>query len=274
MQDKEQQIGESENAAGQGNVRRGIASLFGESELKSLFKKYLVWMIIIEAFIFFVCWVYQLGIDQFSETGQSNVPFPWKIYFLVAFLAPIMITFLLGIITLAFNKYIYGTDPGDGLEGDDASKGGRIRNVYTSLVQLPFLLSLLLLAGMAGAIYNLDTIMLFLGRFGEASIKVIFIVLGVVGLGGSAYGLIRMVLNYKLRKQTMDYEYKRDVMDRLGVAVLDDKTVVTPQGRIIDTRPSEVRALPQSGEGDDSTFRDLSEPENGPGSSDKGDGDR
>jgi hypothetical protein len=261
MQEKEQHVGDSGSTANRENVRRGIASLFGENELKSLFKKYLIWMIVIEAFIFFVCWVYQLGIDQFSESGQTNVPFPWRTYFLVAFLAPIMITFLLGIITLAFNKYIYGTEPGDGLEDADPSKRGKIQNVYASLVQLPFLLSLLLLAGLAGAIYNLDTIMLFLGRFGEASIKIVLIVLGAVGVGGSAYGLIRMVLNYKLRKQTMDYEYKRDVMDRLGVAVLNDKTVITPQGQIIDARATEVKALPDGG---DSGFKDLSEPENGP----------
>ena len=259
MQEKEQQVGGNETAAPRDNVRRGIASLFGETELKSLFKKYLIWMIVIEAFIFFVCWVYQLGIDQFSETGNANIPFPWRTYFLVAFLAPIMVTFLLGVITVAFNKFVYGTEPGDELGAEGADKRGKVQNVYASLVQLPFLLSLLLLAGLAGAIYNLDSILMFVGRFGEASVKVLLIVAAAVGVGGTAYGLIRMVLNYKLRKQTMDYEYKRDVMDRLGVAVLDDRTVITPQGRILDARATEVKALPGT---EDGGFKDLSEPEN------------
>ena len=58
---------------------------------------------------------------------------------------------------------------------------------------------------------------LFLGRFGEAAVRFVLLALGGLLLAGTIFGVVRMVLNYKLRKKNMEYAYKREVMDRLDM---------------------------------------------------------
>ena len=84
---------------------KGIAALFDKEELKDLFIKYLILIGVIEGFIFFVSFI--------SQLGPENVPFPWKSYFFAAFIIPLTITFLLGVILIGFERYVYGSTPTD-----------------------------------------------------------------------------------------------------------------------------------------------------------------
>ena len=67
---------------------QGIASLFDDFERKELFKKYLFFLGWMEVFIFAACWIYHLGNGTPEQYGLVSLSFPWKAYFLVAFLAP------------------------------------------------------------------------------------------------------------------------------------------------------------------------------------------
>jgi hypothetical protein len=51
-----------------------------------------------------------------------------------------------------------------------------------------------------------------------------------------------MVLNYKLRKKNMEYDYKREVMERLGIAILDERTMVDSQGQVLGPKHIDVTA--------------------------------
>ena len=77
--------------------RHGIAALFDDFERKELFKKYLIFLGWIEIFIFASCWLYNIGNDGYDKYGPVEAPFPWRAYFLISFLAPVAITFLMGI---------------------------------------------------------------------------------------------------------------------------------------------------------------------------------
>ncbi|MCK5680570.1 hypothetical protein KAI46_07150, partial [bacterium] len=79
---------------------KGIATLFEKEEIKDLFRTYLITICVIEGFIFFVSFL--------SQMGPETVPFPWKSYFFAAFIVPLTITFLLGIIVISFDRYIFG----------------------------------------------------------------------------------------------------------------------------------------------------------------------
>ncbi len=64
-----------------------------------------------------------------------------------------------------------------------------------------------------------------------------------------------MVLNYKLRKKNMEYDYKREVMDRLGIAILDERTMIDSKGAVVGTKPIDITAdvpkgLPESSPGE------------------------
>ena len=79
---------------------RGIAALYDDMERKNIFRKYLYFLGWVELGILLTCWLYQIG-----DSGQAEPVFPWRLYFLIAFLAPVAITFLLGTIVAGFNRY-------------------------------------------------------------------------------------------------------------------------------------------------------------------------
>lgn len=232
-----------ENANTQSKVKRkGVASLFDDYEIKDLFRRYVQLLIVVEVLIFLVCWVYQLGIDEVAVTGKPvDVPFPWRAYFLVSFSAPVAVTFLVGIVVVAFNSFLYGQKGRPVFkETQGAGFAGKVARAANFCFQLPFLLTLLLLGVFIGIVFNLGVIMDYLARFGEAASKVILIGLGCVLLAGTIFGVVRMVLNYKLRKKNMEYDYKREVMDRLGIAILDERTMIDSQGQVVGPRNIEV----------------------------------
>jgi len=236
-----------------GGKRKGVASLFDDYEIKDLFRRYVQLLIVVEVLIFLVCWVYQLGLDEVAVTGKPvDIPFPWKAYFLVSFAAPLAVTFLVGIVVLAFNSFLYG-QRGTPIFKEDGSDGtsSKLARIANFCFQLPFLLTLFLLGVLLGVVYNMNEILLFLGRFGEAAAKFVLIGLGCVLVAGTIFGVVRMVLNYKLRKKNMEYEYKREVMERLGIAILDEKTMIDSNGQMvgprqIDVSPSRPNVLPPS----------------------------
>lgn len=60
----------------------------------------------------------------------------------------------------------------------------------------------------------------------------------------------------------MEYAYKREVMDRLGIAILDERTMLDSQGRVFDLKrrpvdipPGEMKPLPSAPSEDSLTER-------------------
>jgi hypothetical protein len=231
----------------------GIASLFDDFERKELFKKYVFFLAWMEVLIFAACWIYQLGSGGHDQYGPIDLPFPWKSYFLVAFLTPVAITFLIGVVIVGFNKYFGGTDhlavpaASPKLEGTPSELSGRLAalNRLVSWVQkLPFLALLLLLAVGVVFFYKLDVILAFIGNVGEQTVKIIlFSAIGLVGVI-SVFLLILIILNFQLRKKSMDYQYRSEVAERFGLIILDDKTVLNSEGRLLITGKKGNAAVP------------------------------
>ncbi len=223
---------------------KGIATLFEREELKDLFIKYLILIGVIEGFIFFVSFI--------SQLGPENVPFPWKSFFFAAFIVPLTITFLLGIIVLGFDRYLYGHQP----EDDDsdrrhlsvAEQQSRIQKFHAVMYvirQIPFLLGLLLLVVLAAVGYKLDEILAVIGHIGEETVFYVSVALAVVLGAALVMGLIWMFMSYNLRKKSMEYQYqyKKDVVEQTGMIILDDDRIMDKEGKLLnDNRP---RQLPQ-----------------------------
>ena len=224
--------------------RAGVATLFDEYELKSLLRRYVQLLIGLEVLIFLVCWVYQLGLGQVALTGEpANIAFPWKAYFLVAFAMPVAVTFLAGIVVTAFNSFVYGQRGTSVIQSDVLPTGSqKLARIVNFCCQLPFLLMLFLLGIFLGVVYNFGAIMYYLARFGEATSRFVLIGLGCILLAGTVFGVMRMVLNYKLRQKNMEYEYRREIMAHLGIAILDDATMINSQG--VRLKSDQVQALP------------------------------
>lgn len=232
---------------------KGIASLFEREELKDLFIKYLILIGVIEGFIFFVSFI--------SQLGPENVPFPWKSFFFAAFTAPLTITFLLGIIVLGFDRYLYGHQPKD--DDNDkrqlsaAEQQSRIQKFHAVIYvirQIPFLIGLLLLVILAAVGYKLDGILAVIGHIGEEATFYVSIAAAVILGSALIMGLIWMFMSYNLRKKTMEYQYqyKKDVVEQTGMIILDDERIMDKEGKLLNgNRP---RQLPPGEKDTDDTI--------------------
>lgn len=216
---------------------RGIAALFDDGERKEVFRKYLFFLGWIEVFIFAGCFLYQLGDQGYDKYGPITTPFPWKVFFLLSFLTPVAITFLLGVIIIGFNKYFgepeAATPPPqeDALPEDKSSRAYKFFLMVSWLQRLPYL-SLLLLLGLGiGIFYKLDTILYVIGAVGEKSAKIVLWAGGILLVVAAVFAIVMIVLNFKLRKKSMEYKYKTDVAERFGLIILDDNTVLNSEGR-------------------------------------------
>lgn len=229
------------------NGLRGIAALFNDIERKEIFRKYLYFLGWVEALILLTCWLYQIG-----DSGNPESTFPWRLYFIIAFLAPVAISFLVGIIIVGFNKYFAESGPADqpGTGEQESSREAgsgkihQINRVVTLVQRLPFLALLLLLALSVGFFYKLDVIVSLVGSVGEKSVKVFLVSGAVILVLASMFALILVFLNYRLRRKSMEYQYKSQVAERFGLIILDDNTVMNSQGKLLVNGKKWKEAVP------------------------------
>ncbi len=212
---------------------RGIGALFSDVERKDLFRKYLHFLCWVELGILITCWLYQIG-----DSGEHSA-FPWRLYFLIAFLAPVAITFLTGTIVVGFNKYFTETDvEPEQSTGAITPAGGngrieRLSRMVAWVQRLPFLALLLLLGAGVAIFYKLDAIISLAGTIGGRSVEILLTCIGVILFLGAIFGLILIILNYKLRKTAMEYEYKSQVAEKFGLVILEDNTVMNSSGKLL-----------------------------------------
>ncbi len=252
----------SKNSSKGSTSLKGIATLFEREELKDLFIKYLILIGVIEGFIFFVSFI--------SQLGPENVPFPWKSFFFAAFIVPLSITFLLGIIILGFDRYLYGHHP-DSDKDDDShqlsatEQHSRIQKFHAVIYvirQIPFLLGLLLLVVLAAVGYKLDTIMAVIGHIGEETIFYVSVALAVVLGSALVLGIVWMFMSYNLRKKSMEYQYqyKKNVVEKTGMIILDDNRIMDNTGKLLaDNRQRQLPQQSTSSEDDDTILIDNHE---------------
>lgn len=234
---------------------RGIANLFDKTELKKFILNYLIALLVVEALIFFVSFVVHLA--------SAGEPFPWRGYVYASFIAPVVMTFMLGVIILFFNKYLYDHAPASSSEvtngfGGDLSLPSKLQLALNITRQVPFLLGLLMLIAVSGLIYKLDAILIFIGQAGERVALYMLAALDVLLAVVAIFVMVWMYLSYRLRRDKLkhQYQYQRDVTERLGLVILDDNRVfdrANPQKKISDESHHE---------GNDVTVIDAEEPEN------------
>jgi hypothetical protein len=181
-------------------------------EKRYVFNSFLVVVGLVEVLILVFTLVWQMDEGIFS--GEPKVIlFPWKPYLLAAFVAPIALLFLFGVIIQGF-EFFCQEPP----EAPVNAKGWGAR-----LGRIRYLLGLLALI----------ILVIFLVQ-GRAALALVTAAVKFIGLGGS-YGLVGLValallylplrlwLRYRLQKQAMEYQYLLTLAERHGVVVVDPK---------------------------------------------------
>jgi len=179
-------------------------------EKRYVFNSFLVVVGLVEILIMVFTLIWQLDEGIFTE-HPVVIPFPWSPYLLAAFVAPIALVFLFGVVIQGFE--FFGQEPPE-TPVNAKRRGGRRRRYLLGLLAFMAVLGL--------AIQGKNALPL-----AAAAIK-------FIGLGG-AYGLIallalallylplRLWLRYRLQKQAMEYQYLLTLAERHGVVVVDPK---------------------------------------------------
>ena len=73
-----------------------------------------------------------------------------------------------------------------------------------------------------------------------AAARYLLIGLALLVAIATVFGLIWMVLSYRLRRQRQDFafRYRQEVMEKTGMIILEDETVIDREGRVIEHRPT------------------------------------
>lgn len=188
--------------------RIGIASIFDPSEIKEYFNTFFILLFGIEFVIFVAHFI--------GSIGPQGSPFPWKQYFFVSFIAPVVMVFIIGLIVIGFNFYLFGNSeeampkPGDDPEGEPGTRkmGRSFQDFFTILQQLPALGGIFLLGLGSVILYKLDTILATIGHVGERTAHYLFILFAVLVAGTLIFLLFWLFWKFKLHKYQMEEEWK------------------------------------------------------------------
>jgi hypothetical protein len=187
-------------------------NFYDRLEKRYVFNSFLIVVGLVEILILIFTLIWQM--DEGIFTGQPKIiPFPWTAYLLAAFVAPIAMVFLFGMIIQGF-EFFFRESP----EASDRATGW-----WPRLWRLRYFLGLLAFTVVLGLVLRGDAVL----PLAAAAIK-------YMGLGG-AYGLVallalgflylwvRLLLRYRLEKQAMEYQYLLTLAERHGVVVVDPK---------------------------------------------------
>lgn len=215
--------------------RVGVASLFEAEEIKEYFNTFFILLCGIEFVIFVAHFIGSIG----PESG----PFPWKQYFFVAFIAPLVMVFLIGLVVVGFNFYLFGNAPddvmddelGEGEEGGKKNLGRTFQSFVSVIQQLPALASILVLGLGSVVLYKLDVILGTIGHVGERTAYYLFIGLGVILVGTLVFLLFWLFWKFKLQKFQMEqrWNYRNRVMEKTGLIILENNTVINEEGKVL-----------------------------------------
>jgi hypothetical protein len=182
-------------------------------EKRYVFNSFLVVVGLVEILILVFTLIWQMDEGIFTE-HPIIIPFPWTTYLLAAFVAPIALVFLFGVVIQGFE--MLGKESPEGAPGSPGGPRG------SRWWRLPYLLGLLGFMAVLGFALK--------GR----ALPMVAGAIKFIGLGG-AYGLVallalallylplRLWLRYRLQKQAMEYQYLLTLAERHGVVVVDPK---------------------------------------------------
>jgi hypothetical protein len=214
--------------------RTGIAGILEKTEIKEYFDTLFILVGGVEFVIFIAHFI--------GSMGPAKGPFPWKQYFFVAFMAPIVLMFIIGLIVIGFNFYIYGSRQAAFDLEESPFVGAKMKRfghsfkfLFSIIQQVPVLAGLFILGIGSVVLFKLDVILRILGHIGEKTAFYVFILLCVMVSGVLIFLIFWLYWQFKLQKYNIQQEwaYKQKVIETSGLIILDDHTVCNQEGKVI-----------------------------------------
>jgi hypothetical protein len=216
------------------NKRTGIAGILEKKEIKEYFDTLFILVGGIEFVIFIAHFI--------GSLGPGRGPFPWKQYFFVALMAPIALTFIVGLIVIVFNFYLYGSQQNAFDLEESPFVGAKMKRfghsfkfLFSIIQQVPVLAGLFILGIGSVVLFKLDVILSVLGHIGEKTAFYVFILLCVLVFGVLIFLVFWLYWQFKLQRYNIqqEWEYKQKVVESTGLIILDDHMVCNRDGKVI-----------------------------------------
>jgi len=212
----------------------GIAGILKKTEIKEYFDTLFILIGGIEFVIFIAHFIGSMG----SEKG----PFPLKQYFFISFMAPVVLMFIVGLIVIGFNYYLYGSQQAAFDLEESPFVGTKMKRfghsfkfLFSIIQQVPVLVGLFILGIGSVVLFKLDVILKVLGHIGEKAAFYLFILLCVLVSGALIFLIFWLYWQFKLQKFNIqkEWEYKQRVIETSGLIILDDNTVFNQKGEVV-----------------------------------------
>jgi hypothetical protein len=183
-------------------------------EKRYVFNSFLVVVGLVEILVLVFTLIWQMDEGIFTDHPKV-IPFPWSQYLLAAFIAPIALLFLFGIIIQGFDLLcreapasIPGVSPG--------KWGARLWRIRYLLGLLAFMVILVVALNAPAALSGASAVIKFIGLGGS------YVLIALLALA-LLYLPLRLWLRYRLQKKAMEYQYLLTLAERHGVVVVDPK---------------------------------------------------
>lgn len=178
--------------------------------------------------------------------GPPRFQFPWLAYVLAAVLAPAALLLIVHFAGVGLFRSMRDPQQDAALNRDLPE---RLRKVYAIIQGAPTVVLLLGVLLLGVALFYLDGAVEALKLFGLAAAPALpWIAGGVIAAWCVAY-VARIWLNYRTRKLQAEYDFRREVLERTGIVIVERGGMrlpeATEQVRAIDVGPA--TALPPGG---------------------------
>jgi hypothetical protein len=180
---------------------KGIAKKFKIGDIESLFYFYIGFILLSEVFVIFMFKKVSLVLD---------IPLDfWSCFFLLL-IVPLVETFLLGLITEAFN-YIFFMN--------ESIHKNNFFALFVSKTKMPFIVILLLLTLFIYVLLNIDEILNFIIGSGTFVINLFLTIVVIFFVGIFMLLVLKLFLSYKLKLKILRYqfEFEQQEVDNLNI---------------------------------------------------------
>ncbi|MHC1711722.1 MAG: hypothetical protein AB9872_06210 [Solidesulfovibrio sp.] len=216
----------------------GFGLSLSDGEKKNLLTFLSIGVILVEFAVTIAAVCYGIINSQKLPDGTTQFRFPWVAYSVALILAPVAIMLVVNIIGMGFTRFFKGDPAMD--EEQMRYIPERLRRLITLSRGLP---TVILLGGiilLGAVLYYLDAVIQAILRIGD-HVEVIapWVMAGLVAAWCLSY-LMRMWFIYKTRRMHEEYAFRREVLERTGIVIVDGQKHITADGRTA----SEQKALP------------------------------
>ena len=183
-----------------------------------------------------------------DASGATHITFPWLSWGALSAVAPALILLLVHLADVGLFRA-----PGGASSEQEWQKllPERMQKLYRIIKGAPVVAVLIGIVLLGAALLTLDGALGALQRFGSALLPHLPYIIG--GIGGVVVVAILAVawLNYRTRRLIAEYDFRREVLEKTGVIIVDKGSTALPPGgegdvpyAIVSGQTPEVQALP------------------------------